>query len=404
MPNTKTPAPVTPISPAVAKAKSAKDRKTNILFRLLALLVTVVLVIGAAALVVFRDRLNVDALRRWISYRSITTDVDGQAEPFPHAGGDKLSLAYLNSGIVLSSATGARYYSFTGDQYAEEVLNMTNPTMTSCGSAAVVFDAGSSSLFLFRNGEEATEFADVGTGSILSARVNESGWLTVTAQQTGYKGAVTVFNAAGDAVIQISLSSTFVVDAALSPDCRSIAVITIDQKGGVFGSHLTFYSVSSTEPGVAVDLGNTTVLDLDYESGQIWVLGEDQLMSITPDGETFNRWSFGRDYLKGCDLSPDGFALVLLGGYRLGSADRAVTIGATGEELGSLSLREQILSYAGAGNYCSLLSGSALTIYDRALTPYAGTQDTNGARYTALAKDGSALLADDQRAWLYIPG
>lgn len=402
------PAPVTPISPAAAdkvspKPKGSGPKKSNILFRLLAFLVTVALIAGAAALVVYRDRLNVDALRRWISYRSIVTDVDGQAEPFPHAGGDRLSFAYLNSGIVLSAGAGAHYYSFTGEQYAEEVLTMTNPTMTASTSAAVVFDAGNESLFVFRNGEESEAYSPQGTGSILSARINDSGWLTVTAQQSGYKGAVTVYNSTGEGVIQISLSSTFVVDAALSPDCRTVAVVTIGQKGGVFSSRLLFYALNSTEPKAEVDLGNTTVLDLDYESGQVWVLGEEQLITVTPDGETVNRWSFGRDYLKGCDLGPDGYALVLLGGYRLGSAERAVTVSAAGEELGSLSLRGQILSYGGAGSYCSLLTGSSLTIYDRSLARYAVCEDTNGARYTALARDGSALLADEQRAWLYIP-
>ena len=30
--------------------------------------------------------------------------------------------------------------------------------------------------------------------TLLSARVNDSGWLAVTAQQSGYKGSVTVYN------------------------------------------------------------------------------------------------------------------------------------------------------------------------------------------------------------------
>jgi hypothetical protein len=62
--------------------------------------------------------------------------------------------------------------------------------------------------------------------------------MAVTAQQSGYKGAVTVYNAEGDKAIQISLSSTFVVDAAISPDSKTVAVITIDQEGGTFHSRV----------------------------------------------------------------------------------------------------------------------------------------------------------------------
>ena len=379
------------------------------LVRFIALLITIALVLGAAALVVFRDRLNIDALRRWISYRSLATSDDGTAEPFPYAGGDDLSLACLNSGIVLNSASGAHYYSFTGEQYAEEVLTMEHPILTSTESAAVAYDAGSQSLFVFRNGEEDPAFALEEIDSILSARINSSGWLALTTQQSGFKGAVTVYNSSGTAVIQISLSSTFVVDAALSPDCKTVAVVCISQSGGTFQSKLIFYPVSTGEADRTVSLGSTMVLDLDYEKDRIWVLGEDSLSCVEPEGTDegnplVNSWSFGHDYLKGCNLNGDGFALLLLGSYRLGAADRAVTIGSDCTILSSLALNGQVLSYDCAGNYCSLLTGSALTIYDQKLTPYAVNADPNGARYTALAADGSAVLADSQKAWLYIPG
>ncbi len=373
--------------------------------RMVSLVLIVVLILLALVLVIFRDRLNVDALRRSVSYRAISTDDTGQTETFPHGGGDKLSFAFITSGLVQSSVSGSHYYSFTGELQAERVITMDNPTLEASSSAAVVFDAGGDTFSVYRGGEETlTQEGEDITGSILSARVNDSGWLAVTARQSGFRSAVTVYNASGEGVIQISLSSAFAVDAVLSPDCNTVAVVTIGQEGGEFGSSLVFYPVNSTQPRSTVDLGNTTVLDLDYESRRVWVLGEGQLITVTPDGQTVSRWSFGRDFLKGCDFGPEGYALVLLGRYRMGSAQRAVTIGPEGEELGSLSLRGQVLSWGGAGSYCSLLTGPSLTIYNRNLEEYALCEDTGGARYTALTRDGSALLADDQRSWLFIPG
>ena len=54
-----------------------KAKKPNILLRVLAFLVTAALVLGAAALVAWRDELNLDAFRRWLSYRSIQTSDTG---------------------------------------------------------------------------------------------------------------------------------------------------------------------------------------------------------------------------------------------------------------------------------------------------------------------------------------
>ena len=54
-------------------------KKPNIILRLLALLVTIALVLGALVLVVYRDRLNLDALERWLTYRELETDESGEA-------------------------------------------------------------------------------------------------------------------------------------------------------------------------------------------------------------------------------------------------------------------------------------------------------------------------------------
>ncbi|MEA4934116.1 MAG: DUF5711 family protein [Lawsonibacter sp.] len=380
-----------------------KPKKTNIFVRLLTLLVTAALVLGALILVVYRDRFNLDAVKRWLSYRSLETSDTGEAAPFTHAGGDKLSVAYLENGILLSSSAGAHYYSFSGETYAEEVLSMENPVLSASSKAGVVYDAGGKSIFLFRGTEEAFHLTLDGNSDLLSARVNDSGWLAVTAQESGYKGAVTVYNNHGEKVIQISLSSTFVVDAALSPDCKTVAVIAMDQESGTFQSQVLFYPVDQKEPRAQATLGNSTVLDLDYDNGTVWVLGESQLMMVSEKDGSIQTYSFGRSYLKGCDFGGDGFALLLLGRYRAGSATQALTISADASVKASMDLSSQVLAFDSAGTYCSLLTGSGLTIYTPDLHPYSSLDSTLGARYTALSADGSALLADTQQAWLYIP-
>lgn len=385
------------------EAPAKTPKKPNIFVRLLILVITAALVAGALLLVLYRDRLNLDAVRRWLAYRSLETSDTGQAAPFTHAGGDKLSFAYLDSGILLSSSAGAHYYSFSGDPYVEEVQAMDHPVLSASSTAGVVYDAGGQSLFLFRNGQETFRLSLEGGGDLLSARVNDSGWLAVTAQQSGYKGVVTVYNASGGEVIQIRLSSTFVVDAVLSPDCRTVAIITMDQEAGVFQSKVLFYPVDKEEPSAQASLDGATVLDLDYEAGRLWVLGEDCLMTVSDDGQNVSSYSFGRSYLKGCSLGGDGFALLLLGSYRAGSANQAVTVDESGQVIAQLPLSGQVLDFDGAGNYCSLLSGSVLTIYTPDFREYAALDSTQGARYTELSSNGSALLADSQQAWLYIP-
>ena len=378
-------------------------KRPHILLRILATVLSLALGLGAFFLVLYRDEYNLTTLEHWLTYRNLETNALHNAEPFTHAGGGDLSMAYLNDGIVFSSNSGTHYYSLTGELYTEEVLTMEHPILDAAVSSAVVYDAGGKSLFLFRQAQEVFRLELEGGGDLLSARVNNSGWLTVTAQQSGYKGAVTVYNADCKEVIEIRLSSSFVMDAALSPDCKTVAVVTMDQYGGSFTSQVRFYPINQTEPSSTISLGNAVVLDLDYESEQLWLLSEAQLMSIQTKDQELKRYSFGRSYLKGCDFGGDGFALLLLGRYRTGSATQAVTVGSNLTELASLPLDRQILDFDASNIYCSLLTGSELTIYTSMLVPYTVADTTQYARHTALNREGRALLASDQQAWLYIP-
>ena len=116
--------------------QESKPKKPNILVRLIALLVTAALLLGALVLVVYRDRLNLDALARWFEYRNLETSESGEAAPFSHAGGKQAIFAYLENGVLLASDTGARYYSFSGELYAEEVQKLEHPVLTASAATA----------------------------------------------------------------------------------------------------------------------------------------------------------------------------------------------------------------------------------------------------------------------------
>lgn len=386
------------------KANAPKRvKKPNIAGRVLALAVTAALVLGTLALVVYRDRLTPGALKRWLS--SGSNAAAGEAAPFTHAGGDKLSIACLEDGVATVSAAGAHYYGLDGEHLAEEVLSMENPVLAASATTAVAYDAGNQSLFVFRGKEETFSLSLEGGADLLSARPNDSGWLAVTAQQSGYKGAVTVYNQRGDPVIQISLSSTFAVDAAVSPDGSMVAVVTIGQQNGSFFSRLLLYRVNQKEPFAQIDLGSMTVLDMDFDGEGIWLVGEDRLhiVALTAEGQEIRTCLFSPNYLKGCSLDGDGFAFLLMGRYRSGGADQAMRVDSAGQAAQSIPLTGQVLDYAAAGNTCALLTGSRLSLYNENLEFIAGTENSRAARKVDLSAGGSALLANDQQAWLYVP-
>lgn len=382
--------------------ETAPAKKPNFFLRVLAFVLTAAMVLGALALVVFRDELNLDALRRRLTYRSLQTGQTEQTEPFAHGGGGRLDIARLEDGYLFASDAGARYYSFAGKELAGHVTRMEKPVLTCSDSRGAVYDAGGDSLYLFGDSHEPYVYT-APAGGILSARVNAQGWLAVTALADHYRGSVTVLDDHHLPVITLNYSSAFVTDAILSPDGNTVVAVTISQTDGAFHSTLHFQATDEAEAFRTVELDGFTVLDMDFDSQGLWLLGESCLLTLSPKGEELGRYDFDPTYLKGYALEGDGFASLLLGRYRAGSASDLVTVGRDGQTLGRLDLTAQVLSLSACGRYTAILSGQNLIIYTKDLSQYARLDDANHARHVTLCDDGSALLADSQDAWLYIP-
>ena len=60
----------------------APKKKPNPILRLLAFLLTLALLLGAVALVAYRDRINLDAIKRYFTYRSLERSDSGQIDAF----------------------------------------------------------------------------------------------------------------------------------------------------------------------------------------------------------------------------------------------------------------------------------------------------------------------------------
>jgi len=383
------------------RAKKA-PKKQNFFLRLLALVLTGALVLGAVALVVFREHLNLDALRRWLHYRSIQTGQTGQTEPFTHGGGDSLDIACFEDGYLFSSTACTHHYAFNGKEVDSLITHTEKPVLSVSERFGVTYNAGGDSLHLFGGGQQPRTYSPE-SGGILSARVNNGGWLAVTALQSHYRGAVTVLDEDQQPVIRLNYSSAFVTDAILSPGGDTVAVVTLTQTDGTFQSTLHLHRTDRADPFATIDLGSFVVLDMDFDSKGIWLLSESSLITLNKNGENRCEYAFDPNYLKGYTLDGDGFAVFLLGKYRAGSATVAVTVDHEGAVLGGMPLTRQVLSLSARGRYVALLDGHELNIYTKNLSVYDTLEDTQGARHVAVCEDAGVLLADSQEAWFYIP-
>ena len=94
---------------------------------------------------------------------------------------------------------------------------------------------------------------------------------------------------------------------------------------------------------------------------------------------------------------------MLLNRYQSGSVGRLVTVSADGEELGSLDVRDEVLSMSACGRYLAVLYYGSLVVYNENLEVYASLKGTENARGALMRQDGSVLLLSSESAELFLP-
>lgn len=383
-----------------------EEKKKKPLLRLLTFLLTAALLLGTVFLIANWRKLNFDFIRRWYAYRSLTKNESGQVESYRYIGGVGGSFIQLGDDLLVCSESGVRLYSPSGTAYVDQPSALSHPFVTTGADAALVYDAGGSDLFIYRNREQVFSYSAPEGNSILYASLSAQGQLVLVTQASGLKGEVTVYDSTYAPLYGLKISSRFVTGAELSPDGKTLALATSGQTGGIYDSQIGFYGfprgAEETDPDTVCSLGNNTILALNWASDPLRVLGENTLAFVSPDGTLAGSYSYDRRVLKGFSLEGNSCTL-LLGKYRAGSSADLVMVDTGGQELASQSMSDQVLSMSSAGRYLSVLTADGLTIYSGALETYHTTANLQGARRVLQRSDGSVTLISSETARLYLP-
>ena len=388
----------------IRRAKKAPPRqKKGGAGRALLLLLVLAAVLGAVWFAAYRDVNSMDSLRRLFTYNKVEQDADGKAELFRYDSDRSAAYAALGDGLLIVSTTRIQLLDSSGGELWAQTVNFTHPAISSGAQTAAVYDVGGQELYILGTRGLVRDMSGESGNGILSATLNASDYLALTTLKSGYRAAVTVYDASLTPVFTFNSSERYVSDARVLSDNRHVAAVTLGEADGVFASMLTFYAFDSERPVSETTLGGSMVLSLGGVGDTLAALEDDRLTLFYADGSLSGSRRYEYPYLRGQSMGGADFAVLLLSRYRSGSALRLVTVDAEGETLGTLDERREVLDVSAAGRYVAVLYADRLTLYTSDLTEYATLADTDFAKQVIMRADGTALLLGASRAWLYIP-
>ena len=244
-----------------APRKGGRLRRFGIFFLVLAAVLGVVLVAA------YRDGTGFDALRRLCSYGS-GEESTAEAQ-YDYDASDSNRFAVLGDSLVVLSDTKLQVLARGGEEIWSTSVRMSAPALETGGGRAVAYDVGGTELYVVDEGGEVGSLTATEEDPFISARLNEDGWLAVTAGLENYKGGVTVYNSQMDEVFLFRASDRFVIDAYVTDDNSTLAAVTLGQENSVFVSNIVLYELDQEDPAADYDVTDGLVAAVGEQDGQL---------------------------------------------------------------------------------------------------------------------------------------
>lgn len=378
-----------------------EPKKRPVRARVAAAIVLVLLVCAAVALVLLRDTVSLDGVRRFVRYLSVSqSDMDGRFTFDQHSSN---SFAAGGEGLSIASVGGATVYDENGTELYNVSRSLASPAALVGDRVTLAYDVGGTALLAIDHGRGVTADITAG-GTILDADISAGDAIVYCAVEEGKKTVLTVLDDEQNEIYKWYSSSSFLSPCTVSDSGAQAAAVAMGENGHAYESTLLLFDTGSQEGGQTLTLGNLLVYDLGYlDDALLCAIGETEAVFVQGDGTRLAQYDYGGRYLKDYSLSGDGFLALALNTYQAGSRYSIVTVDARTGEPSERYLGVEVLSISACGRYLAVLTVDGLNIYTSDLELCAQTEETGAATRVIARSDGTALLVEGASASLFIP-
>ncbi len=354
-----------------------ENRKKNI--RGLLITVVAVLVLAAVGLAVVASQ-NSSAFKQ-------------KTQGFYYSADDGSVYAKVGNGFAVASTSELQVFGADGIQTLQETYIMSDPAMSSGGNNTVLYDIGGDIAMIF-NTEGMIKSIET-DGRVISAKVNSNGWTAVCSEETGYQGAVYVYNSGGGVVFKWLSGDGYVLSACISEDNEYLAVITVGQGG----TRLVKLKLTEEAYKKEFFVENELVLDAVFnEKGDIIAISAENLyLARNDDIDVIYNFSD----MNLTDYNIGLYNILALNEHRSGGACSIVKVHPDGT-VEEIAVHENgVLSVDTSKKYISVLTDSGLYVYDSEDYELTAYYEVSACLKVLTYEDGTVAAASRNSAAVY---
>ena len=392
------------VLPAAKESKQKQEAagekpKRSALRSLPKLLLLLAVVLVVVVLTSMEDGNHFASLRRWLMYGDSGT---GQ-NYYTYVADGNNRFALLGEDLLVVNQNTVQLLSDDGTIRYSLSVSMTTPMVSVGGDMAAVCDVGGSSLYLLDETGTRREMTLSSGLRYYSARLNSAGWLAVTEEKNGYKASISVYNSSGELVFSFDSYDSYITDALVTEDCRSVVAVSLAPQDSVFSSTLLVYDLSEAVLTASCPIRDGLPMDITCTGDELLALCDTRLAIADLEGNTILDYPYGSMYLHDYAFGGKDFCALLLGKYKAGNICELTTFDLEGQQIASLEVTEEVLDLSAAGNYLAVLYSDSLVIYTRDLQEHARLDGTDYAGHVIMEPGGTAMVITGTAAWRFLP-
>ena len=382
--------------------RQQEDRRVRVVYVLrrltgAALLLTLILFFAAHP-----QLLRPESIRRTLSYLtlSVTGEGDGEMDRIDFAAGGYQAAVPFAGGLAVADGGLLTIQRPGGVTDLSVSLSLSNPVLLTSDQYLFAYDPGGTRVLVADSFGLADE---INLGApVTHLAVNGEGMMAAVSGESGYRGAVTVFNRQREQAYKWYTSEYYIMCAALSPDGRQMAAGVFTQTGVELTGRLLVFRLDEEEPVADVPLGDTVPMQLAFQDNDTLIAVGDAGAAVVdvPDGSVTHTVSYATGELEGCSLTADG-CLLAVHSYGGEAAQRLVLL--TGEGESRLDLTRGADSVALSPEYLAVLTGSRVTVYDRSFAQVYRQELESGVRQLLQREDGVVYALYQDSAQVITP-
>lgn len=278
-------------------AQPAPRARTTIKYVRYLLLLIMVLV---ALIFLFsnREQISGDNLRRLLAKINIgfstSTAVDG--EVYFDTGSSGETVVYKD-GFAHATVEKLIITDKNGTEFQNTALGYREPVITANASNVMVYDSGGTGLMV--TDSFSVLFETQMDDPIITARMNDSGYIAVVTEGDGYLAKVYVFDSSYREIYRYQSLSRYILDAVVTADQKGLAVSALNIDGSEILSEILYFKLSREEMQWTVSFGEEPCIQLSAKkNGTICGLFSWGMAALNTGGEEIGRYLLDNQVLQ----------------------------------------------------------------------------------------------------------